>query len=43
MCALLGWLDYGKKLPHKTLRKLHRNLQTQLRSVVLMQAEFHIF
>ena len=26
MCALFGWLDYGKKLPHKTLRKFTQEL-----------------
>lgn len=26
MCALFGWLDCGKKLPHKTLRKLTQEL-----------------
>ncbi len=26
MCALFGWLDCGKKLPYKTLRKLTQAL-----------------
>ncbi|MDE5771882.1 MAG: class II glutamine amidotransferase, partial [Ruminococcus sp.] len=26
MCALYGWLDYGKKLPHKLLKKLTQAL-----------------
>ena len=26
MCALFGWLDCGKKLPYKTLRKLTQEL-----------------
>ncbi|MDE5936450.1 MAG: glucosamine 6-phosphate synthetase [Ruminococcus sp.] len=26
MCALFGWLDYGKKLPHRLLKKLTQTL-----------------
>ncbi len=26
MCALFGWLDCGKKLPHKLLKKLTQAL-----------------
>jgi len=42
MCALFGWLDCGKKLPHKLLKKLTQALANAAEACgTLMQLESH--